>query len=84
MPSSSHFEKYPTGWIKIWIGIGTLAFVGFIFIFSVLRGAFLAEQERFLACAAHTSTSCNPSIYWYMNEWYLDDASATSTPLLRP
>ncbi|MBM3204562.1 hypothetical protein FJZ48_01095 [Candidatus Uhrbacteria bacterium] len=69
--SSVHFQKYPDGWIKIWIGIGLLGFLAILFFVTLAQGTFLTEQQRFIACSKQQRTDCDPSFFWMMNDWEL-------------
>ncbi len=71
-------QKYPDMGVKIWIGIGLLAFVGLLTLSLLMQGIFQAESKRFLACSVGQETQCAPSVIWTLNEWKLPGTSATS------
>lgn len=71
MPSSSHFQKYPDVWIKIWIGVGLIGFLAAMFFMMLAQGSFLSEEQRFIECSKQQRADCDPSFFWIINDWEL-------------
>lgn len=70
MSSSS---GYSIAFIRFWIIIGSVVFVGLVLSPYVIKRAVESEQERFEACKKGQRADCVSSFTWIKNGWQLRD-----------
>lgn len=67
-----------TGWITVWIALGLLGLLLFVFMTFSITQKSQAEFARYNACAqGRERVHCDPSLVWVMNGWSLVQATST-------